>query len=316
MQQCACPVKYSIMVNGAPIGNVNPGRRLRQGDPLSPYLFLMVADVLSRLMSKAVLNKSIRGLKMRKRYPEASHLLFTDDSLVFMEALPQSCTNFMDLMKAFSEASGLSLNVNKSSICFSANTSQEIKDDIKRILGMEEMGDSAQYLELLTFWGQSKREALGFLRDRIIRKTQGWANLHLNQASKEVLIKSVLQSIPLYSLMCFKLPLSICKCLNSIISKFWWGSSNSERSIHWGAWYKLTDPKSMGGLSFKDFEAFNVALLAKQFWRLIQSPNSLWARVIKGLYFPNKSWTEAVKGPKPSWIWSSLFEGRKLIQQG
>lgn len=69
----------------------------------------------------------------------------------------------------------------------------------------------------------------------------------------------------------------------------------------------------MGGLGFKDFEAFNIALLAKQFWRMIECPNSLWARVLKGLYFPNKTWKEAVRGPKPSWLWTSMLEGRKLI---
>lgn len=66
---------------------------------------------------------------------------------------------------------------------------------------MEEMSESTQYLGFPAFWGKSKWEALGFLKDWIIRKMQGWGNLHLNQASKEVLIKSVLQSIP-YTLLC------------------------------------------------------------------------------------------------------------------
>lgn len=118
------------------------------------------------------------------------------------------------------------------------------------------------------------------------------------------------------SLMCFKIPLSICECLNSVVRNFWWGSFDKGRKIQWGAWNKLTDPKSMGGLGFKDFESFNIALLAKQFWRMVNCPNALWAKVLKGLYFPSKSWMEAVRGPKPSWIWSSLLEGRKLIQAG
>lgn len=121
-----------------------------------------------------------------------------------------------------------------------------------------------------------------------MRKTQGWGNLHLNHADKEVLIESVLQSIPLYAMMCFKLPISICNCLNTVINNFWWGSSKRGKKIHWGAWYKLTEPKVVGGLGFKDFEAFNITLLAKQFWRMVNCPNSLWARVLKGLYFPNK----------------------------
>lgn len=278
IKQCVCSVKYSIVVNGGQICSVTPNRGLRQGDPLSSYLFLIVVDVFSNLMSKAISCKSIGGIRMRKRCPIVSHLLFADDSLVFLEAEPQTCTNFMDLMNSFSEASGLTLNVHKSSVYFSANTEDGVKEDIKRILGMKEMEESAQYLGLPTFWGKSKKEALGYLKDRIIRKTQGWGNKHLNQASKEVLVKSVLQPIPMYSLMCFKFPLSICACLNSVISKFWWGKTDVGEKIHWGAWHKLTEPKSMRGLGFKDFEAFNIALLAKQFWRLINSPQSLGLR--------------------------------------
>lgn len=74
--------------------------------------------------------------------------------------------------------------------------------------------------------------------------------------------------------------------------------------------------KGMGGLGFKDFEAFNVALLARQFWCLLSSPNSLWARILKSLYFPGKSCMEAKRGSRPSGIWCSLLEGRKIIQEG
>lgn len=105
VKQCICTVKYSIIVNGGQICNVIPGRGLRQGDPLSPYLFLIVADVFSILLQKAINNK-----------------LFADDSLVFLEANPLYCSNFMQIMECFSVASGLSLNVQKSSLFFSANT--------------------------------------------------------------------------------------------------------------------------------------------------------------------------------------------------
>lgn len=87
---------------------------LCQGDPLSPYLFPIVADMFSILMQKAVANKSIGGIRMKKRGPTVSHLLFADDSLVFLDAVPQSCLNFMDLVACFSEAFGLSLNIQKS----------------------------------------------------------------------------------------------------------------------------------------------------------------------------------------------------------
>lgn len=72
----------------------------------------------------------------------------------------------------------------------------------------------------------------------------------------------------------------------------------------------------MGGMGFKDFEAFNIALLAKQFWLTVANPKSFWVQILKGLYFLNKSCLEAVKGASPSWVSSSLLEGRKLLQNG
>lgn len=150
------------MVNGGQICSVTPQRGLRQGDPLSSYLFLIVADVFSKLLSKAVSNNSIKGITMKKRCPMVSHLLFADDFLIFLDAEPQTCVNFMDLLKCFSEASDLSLNVHKSNLCFSANTKEDTRNEIKSILGMEEMGFSAQYLGLPLFWGRSKKEARRF----------------------------------------------------------------------------------------------------------------------------------------------------------
>lgn len=76
VKQCVCSVKYSFVMNGRQVSTITPGRGLRQGDPLSPYLFLLVADVFSKLMTKAIKNKSILGMKMKKWCPMISHLLF------------------------------------------------------------------------------------------------------------------------------------------------------------------------------------------------------------------------------------------------
>lgn len=90
IKQCLCIVKYSIVVNGGQICEISPSRGLRQGDPLSPYLFLLVADVFLVLMKKVVLKKSIGGIRMRKRCQMLSHLLFADDDLLSSSKLHPS----------------------------------------------------------------------------------------------------------------------------------------------------------------------------------------------------------------------------------
>jgi hypothetical protein len=101
---------------------------------------------------------------------------------------------------------------------------------------------------------------------------------------KEVLIKSVVQEIPTFSMSCFKLPRGLCSHINGLIRKFWWGSKNGERKIAWVSWEEITQPKSMGGMGFRDIELFNLAFLAKQAWRIMQDPNSLSAGTIKAVY--------------------------------
>lgn len=145
---------------------------------------------------------------------------------------------------------------------------------------------------------------------------QGWMEKCLSAGGKEVLIKSVAQAIPTYSMACFKLPRGLCEHINGLIRKFWWGSKNGERKTAWVSWKTMSKPKFMGGLGFRDIELFNLALLARQAWRLLQKPESLSARVLKARYFPNTDLLQANLGSAPSQVWRSLVEGRDILQLG
>lgn len=76
---------------------------------------------------------------------------------------------------------------------------------------------------------------------------------------------------------------------------------------------KLVCPKNTGGLGFKDFMCFNLALLAKQAWRILNNPDDLWVRILKSIYFPNTDFLMDVKGARASWAWSSILEGRNFL---
>ena len=138
----------------------------------------------------------------------------------------------------------------------------------------------------------------------------------MSSAGKEVLVKAVAQAIPVYSISCFKLPRGLCEHLNTLVRKFWWGSKNGHRKPHWVSWKAMTQPKSMGGLGFKDLELFNLAKLARQVWCMLQDPNSLSAHILKSVYFQNTTILDANLGSHPSQIWRALVEGRDTLKLG
>ena len=154
------------------------------------------------------------------------------------------------------------------------------------------------------------------MKGRLLGKLQGWKQCLLSKTGKEVLIKAVAQAILAYPMNIFKFPAVLCKELDALIANFWWGDANGKRKIHWVSKETLSLPKRLGGLGFRNFQDFNDALLAKQCWRLIVDPESLWARVMKARYFPRCSFLDATKGRRASWAWSSLLAGRDLMQRG
>lgn len=132
--------------------------------------------------------------------------------------------------------------------------------------------------------------------------------------SDEVLIKVVLESIHTYLMSSFKLPISLCNELRSIVLNFWWGSSSSKQKIAWWSWDKVCLPKCLGGIGFRDLHIFNQALLAKWAWRLITERNSLAFQVFKDKYFRNNDLLLVVQLNGSSYLWQSLLWGWEIFK--
>lgn len=273
-----------MQANGEARANVSPQRGLRQGDPLSPYVFLLIKDVLSRLIQKEINNHQLAGMKINRHCPILSHILFADDAILFVRAELKECCVVKNILKQYGEASGQLINFEKSGILFSSNMCATDKQLLCDYLNISPMKGDSKYLGLPSFWGRSKSEAYTFLVEKAFRKMQGWKTKLISLAGKETLIKSEVQGIPTYAMACFLLPKKLCAKLDAITRNFWWKGNPEDRGICWNSWESLTTPKSQGGMGFKDYRSFNEAMLARQGWRLLMNPHSYWGRFLKGIY--------------------------------
>lgn len=149
-----------------------------------------------------------RGLSWEPHCPTISHLFFADDAIVFAKASKEECGQLLKILDVYNKASGQIINFNKSGVSFSSNTPAGLQQEISDLLQMAHVSKKVRYLGLPAFWGKSKMEAYSFLLEKTISKLQGWKKVTLNQAGKEILIKSVVQAIPSYAMACFALPKS------------------------------------------------------------------------------------------------------------
>ncbi|XP_052488035.1 uncharacterized protein LOC105772073 [Gossypium raimondii] len=314
--RCVTLVSYSVVINNHIGESFYPTRGLRQGDPLSPFLFLFCGEGLSSLMKLGMMENRVRGVKASKSRPPVSHLLFADDCLLFGEATERSSIYLKQILHNYEVCSGQKVNFSKSTIFFSSNSQEEERRTITRVLGVRRSDNMERYLGLPNLVGRRKKEAFQILKDKFKQRIENWSIKYLSQGGKEIFIKAILQSIPTYAMSCFLLPKSLCNELEGIIAKYWWQKNKRKKGIHWCAWKDVCLQKESGGLGFRSFNKFNVALLAKQGWRLFNYPSYLLARVLKAKYFPKTNFLNASLGNLPSLTWRSIWASKKLLLDG
>uniref|UniRef100_A0A803QCJ0 SHSP domain-containing protein n=1 Tax=Cannabis sativa TaxID=3483 RepID=A0A803QCJ0_CANSA len=239
----------------------------------------------------------LRGISISRNAPPISHLLFSDDTLLFTIATTSSCHAIKEALTVYHLASGQAVNYGKSSMIFSPNTLTSISDYFFQNLGR-------------------KKDSFDFILHRVSSHLNVWNSKLFSRAGKEVLLKAVIQAIPSYAMSCFKIPFSICHKIEKLMAQFWWGSMGNGSKIHWKSWNQLCVSKFFGGLGFRSLVHHNQAMLAKQAWHIYSNPNSLLSVVLKAKYFHHSTFLDAGHGHSPSFTWLSIIWGRDLLKKG
>uniref|UniRef100_A0A803P542 Reverse transcriptase domain-containing protein n=1 Tax=Cannabis sativa TaxID=3483 RepID=A0A803P542_CANSA len=316
IMNCLSTVTYLLSLNGILSDTFFSSRGIRQGDPLSPYIFLLVAESLSTVIRLQETADVFSGIKICTGAPSLSHLLFAEDSMLFAPVTPHSSEAINSILHTYHQATGQLVNRDKSSILFSTNTSQDSQHRFQTALQLASEGFISKYLGVPHCVGRVTNISFHYLIQNVSSKMNIWYDKFYSRAGKETLIKAIIQPILSFAMSYFKIPKSICQTIQRLVSKFWWGYTSNIRKIHWKKGSALSVSKFFRGLGFRTLTHHNQALLAKQAWRVWSNPDSLLHSILKARYFKNSDFLLGPNGYNSSFIWRSLLWGRQLLKKG
>jgi hypothetical protein len=199
---------------------------------------------------------------------------------------------------------------------YGESCSDEVQAEIKQILKYETTCFEEKYLGLPVPEGRLTKGKFKSTKGKFTKHASDWSEKYMSSGAKDILIKSILQSVSTYAMGVFKFPAGLIGDLERIIRDFWWGDEVNKRKMHWHSWDKVTRPKAYGGTGFRDLQMFNQALLARQAWRLIDSPDSLCARLLKARYYPSAHLLYTAFIQNQSQTWQGIVHGLELLKEG
>lgn len=317
---CISNVSFVVLISGAASKFFKSQRGLRQGCPLSPLLFLLAAEGLSRLLTNSKRSGLIKGLEVVVNL-FITHLLFVDDILLFSSGNINEIKEIKIILDLFLKATGLQINDRKSQLIFEGFSRQEeILIASYLPFGTCNMEQPFKYLGFWLKPSSYKKQDWNWLVAKIEQRISHWSFKWLSRAGRLTLINFVLQAIPVFWVVLTWIPKGILHKIKQICSRFLWSGSKEDTVLPWVAWDKIARPKDWGGCGLKSPFDFSKSLAAKSGWRIISSEN-LWTKVVKRKYIdpiPLEDWIRSPnkKGRNCSVIWKTTTEALKVIEQG
>ena len=184
VMECVTTTSLSVLVNGGKSNFFHPSRGLRQGDPLSPYLFILCQEILSRLIDREQAAGTVSGVKMNTGGPAFTNVMFADDIMLFSKAFNRDVFALNNCLEKYCSWSGQLINRSKSGIIFSKMVQLNKKMRLKNELQMKKVPDNAYYLGAPLFNSRSETKDFKFLQDKMEARLKGWRSKSLSWAGR------------------------------------------------------------------------------------------------------------------------------------
>ncbi|XP_042484544.1 uncharacterized protein LOC122064826 [Macadamia integrifolia] len=257
--------RLSVLVNGGPVGFFPVGKGLRQGDPISPFLFILAEEVFCRGLKLLVRDGKLKSLPGPRGVSIPSHLFFADDIFIFMNASAKYVKNLQDFLEKYQAFSGQNFNLDKSSLFF-GKVAPHRKQYISSLLGIKSERLPTKYLGVEIFKGRVRGSHLLPLLDKIKSKLAGWKGKLLSMVGRVELVRSVISSIPVHNFAVYWWPDHSIKLVERWMRNFIWSGDMEiikKIVVNWG---DVCKPKQEGGLGIRRLRDVNFACLAKLTW--------------------------------------------------
>ncbi|KAJ9562034.1 hypothetical protein OSB04_007194 [Centaurea solstitialis] len=326
---CLKSSRISILVNGSPTEEFSMEKGIRQGDPMAPFLFLVVAKGMHVMVEEAIKKGLFKGLKVGNGGVTLSHLQYADDVVFFGEWGTENIVNLVKLLKCFYEVSGLKVNINKCNI-FGIGVPEE---DVLGSARVVECGSGSLPFTYLGLPVGVSMEKVAHWEKVIIKfknKLSSWKAKWLSFGGRLSLVKSVLSSLPLYYFSLFQAPVSVIKSLESVRSNFFWGGGYSggceepKRGRAWVKWDRVVESFDRGGLNVGGLREMNWSLIGKWWWRFFKEKSSLWRSIIQSIYGEKgglelgagvRSFTKDVGNGRSTKFWEDRWVGGEVLKE-
>jgi hypothetical protein len=272
-----------VNLNGEESPYFKPGKGLRQGDPISPLLFNLVGDVLTKMWRKASRTGHIKGLLSELREDGIVSLQYADDTIVFADPDPQNVKNLKCSLIWFEKLSGMRINFHKSEI-IPCNLTEDLIHEAGHILGCPVGEFPIKYLGVPLHYDKLRREDIQPLVDKVLKRIASWRGKLLSHAARITLIQTCLASIPVYLLSFIKFPKWAIKTLNTHLANCLWSDTDGGDKYHLANWESICMAKDFGGLGVPNLRDLNICLMASWIKRYQEGGGKLWRELIDNKY--------------------------------